>query len=117
MSQNHILVGLTILAISWDEASITFHTAEKGSITAHAYGDCCSYSWVESVEEPARGYPAKVFGVREVELPWPAVNRECDVLKDYGLRITTDNGDIDIDYRNDSNGYYGGWLEFPMEGW
>lgn len=106
------LVGLTILSINWDSEYITFKTLEKGAITAYAYGDCCSYSWIESVEHPARGYPAKVLSVREVELPWPAVDRETDVLKDYGLRITTENGDIDIDYRNDSNGYYGGWLEF-----
>lgn len=106
------LVGLTITNIIWDEDRITFHTLEKEPITAYAYGDCCSYSWIESVEHPARGYPAKVLSVREVELPWPDVDRETDVLTDYGLRITTENGDIDIDYRNDSNGYYGGWLEF-----
>ena len=111
--KNHILLGLTLLDVSFYEDSITFHTEEKGDIVASAYGECCSYSWVESVEHPARGYPAKVLSVREVELPWPAVERDTDVLSDYGLRVTTTNGDIDIDYRNDSNGYYGGYLEFP----
>lgn len=107
------LIGLTLESISFDEDSITFYTKERGAITAHAYGDCCSHTWVESVEHPARGYPAKVLDVREVELPWPPVNRETDVLADYGLRVVTDKGDIDIDYRNDSNGYYGGSLDFP----
>ena len=110
---NHILLGLTLTAVSFDDYHITFHTEEKGDITAYAYGDCCSYTWIESVEHPARGYPAKVIAVREVELPWPEVDRETDVLQDYGLRVTTTNGDIDIDYRNDSNGYYGGCLKFP----
>ena len=109
----HILLGLTLLAVSWDEDSITFTTQEKGDITARTEGDCCSYSWIESVELPARGFPCVVQEVREVDLPWPTPDRSFDVLSDYGLRIVTNNGDIDIDYRNDSNGYYGGWLSFP----
>ena len=33
----------------------------------------------------------------------------------YGLKITTDNGRAVIDYRNSSNGYYGGSLELAPE--
>ena len=31
----------------------------------------------------------------------------------YGVKITTDKGHIVIDYRNASNGYYGGNLSWP----
>jgi len=33
-----------------------------------------------------------------------------DCVAYYGLKITTEKGRAMIDYRNDSNGYYGGWL-------
>lgn len=36
---------------------------------------------------------------------------EC--IKYYGFKITTSKGHIIIDYRNSSNGYYGGSLEWP----
>lgn len=36
---------------------------------------------------------------------------EGDYIKVYRTTIVTDRGFIDIEYRNSSNGYYGGWLE------
>lgn len=37
--------------------------------------------------------------------------QDCDCVEYYGLKITTDKGRAVIDYRNNSNGYYGGSLE------
>ena len=34
-----------------------------------------------------------------------------DCVAYYGLKVTTENGRCTIDYRNDSNGYYGGSLD------
>lgn len=117
MSYAKQLVGLTITDIRWDGDSITFNTQEKGDITANVYGDCCSHSWIDSVETPARGYPAVVQDAFSLDLPGqdsdPPSEDSGTYRKYYGLRIVTDNGDIDIDYRNDSNGYYGGSLDFP----
>ena len=36
-----------------------------------------------------------------------------DEVEFYGLSIKTDKGEIVIDYRNSSNGYYGGSLCWP----
>jgi hypothetical protein len=36
-----------------------------------------------------------------------------DVVAYYGLKVTTDKGEMVVDYRNDSNGYYGGSLTWP----
>ena len=33
-----------------------------------------------------------------------------DVMAYYGLGITTEHGTAVVDFRNDSNGYYGGYL-------
>lgn len=115
-----VLVGkvLTGLRIAKDRQAIMFNTPE-GDIVAHADADCCSYTWVEHIELPALGFPAKVSAVEELSMPdVEPPNGEhggdsYDVVAFYGLKITTDKGEIVIDYRNDSNGYYGGWLVFP----
>lgn len=53
---------------------------------------------VEHIEMPDLGDIPTVYE--------PAV----DSVRYYGLKITTDKGRAVIDYRNDSNGYYGGNL-------
>ncbi len=37
-----------------------------------------------------------------------ADEKEYDCLQFYGYKITTDKGDATIEFRNSSNGYYGG---------
>lgn len=49
--------------------------------------------------------------VESVDMPDPAETSEYDYLQDYSLKITTDKGVCDIIYRNESNGYYSGYLE------
>jgi len=113
----NILVGKTINAIliSKDKEAIRFDT-DEGEIIAKCDADCCSYTWVEHIELPALGFPAKVVSVESLELPGSEDNHpEHDCLQVYGLKITTDRGEIVIDYRNASNGYYGGWLMWPGE--
>lgn len=118
--KNHILMGKTLtgVLVSDDRESIGFSIQDSEPIIAEAYGDCCSFSWIESVEFPALGFPALVTKVEDLELPTPGVwespsgyPQEC--LAVYGLKIETDKGEIIIDFRNESNGYYGGSLEFP----
>lgn len=36
----------------------------------------------------------------------------CDVLKLYSEKLTTAKGIFELEFRNDSNGYYGGWLAY-----
>ena len=87
---------------------------ENEEVIAKTDGDCCSETWIEHVELPSLGFPAKVISVEELELnkePQRDNNYEC--LEFYGCKITTDKGDIIIDYRNESNGYYGGELCWP----
>jgi len=55
-----------------------------------------------------------VSAVEDLEMPdlgnIPGKYREdVDEVQYYGLKITTDKGRCTLDYRNDSNGYYGGW--------
>lgn len=87
-----------------------------------AEGDCCSQSWVEHIEAPPDlGQGALVTGVDESSGAEPYGSHHCDrdcehdVLEVYNTTIHTTRGDIVVEYRNDSNGYYGGWLRFVAE--
>lgn len=109
------LIGKTINAmkIAEDKKAILFETTE-GNLVARADGDCCSSTWIENIELPVNGFPAKVISVEDLDLPNKKTkNEDYDVIAFYGCKITTDKGDIVIDYRNSSNGYYGGNLCWP----
>jgi hypothetical protein len=76
--------------------------------------DCCSHTWIESIELPALGFPAVVTEVKDLDLCRESEsNEEHECLRFYGARIDTDRGSIDIEYRNSSNGYYGGSIVWP----
>ena len=53
--------------------------------------------------------------------PGPEVPQEetCDVTDSEYYVLTTDKGDCMIELRVDHNGYYGGWINGPLEvtGW
>ena len=108
------LVGKTVTGVTLEDGggSITFHTTE-GDITARCFGECCSHTWIEAIEWPARGWPAEVLAVEDLNMPDLGDMPNCDVVCYYGCKVETSNGTMVIDYRNDSNGYYGGSLDFP----
>jgi hypothetical protein len=116
MGEN-VLVGkiLTGIKIAADREAILFETA-TGPIEVQVDADCCSYTWVEHIELPALGFPAIVLKVEDLDMPdgkESTFHTDADSLAFYGCKITTDRGEIVIDYRNDSNGYYGGSLSWP----
>lgn len=121
MSDN-ILIGKTLtgMKIAVDRQALLFQTAD-GDLIVNVDADCCSYTWVESVELPALGFPALVTAVEDLSLPddtdkaASTFHENPEVLAFYGCKISTDRGEIVIDYRNDSNGYYGGSLTWPGE--
>ena len=113
---DNVLVGKTLheMKIAEDKGAILFVT-DQGEIVARCDGDCCSHTWVEHIELPALGFPAVVTSVEDLDMPNLGDMEGCDVVAYYGLKIVTDKGEIIIDYRNDSNGYYGGNLSWPGE--
>jgi len=117
MDKQHILVGKTItgLTVSDDRERLVVSTTD-GDITATVDAECCSYTWIENVELPALGFPAMVVSVCNLDMPGAEDHVFCedpDEVEFYGLSIKTDKGEIVIDYRNSSNGYYGGSLCWP----
>jgi len=124
MTVKEALLGkcITSVEISDSRDIITFITTE-GAVKLYAEGDCCSTTWIESLDDEQA-----LFGtVQDVEnLPMLDLgsipthhHQNVDVISYYGLKITTEKGRCVIDYRNDSNGYYGGALvtEQELRGW
>ena len=114
MKQN-ILVGRVIIEIkiAADKEAILFVT-DQGEVIAKCDADCCSHTWIEHVELPALGFPATVIQADNLDMNKDAqCDDEYECLQFYGFKITTDKGEIVIDYRNESNGYYGGDLAWP----
>lgn len=107
------MVGALLLSLSWDEDTITV-TTDRGTFTGLTYGDCCSTTWIEHVEDSRMAGDALItfaddVGAMDSDRPDPEWT-EC--VKYYGFKIETDKGTILIDYRNSSNGYYGGSLDW-----
>lgn len=113
MNEQNPIVGKTIsaLEIAQDKKALRFVLTD-GECIVRCEGDCCSITWVEYVELPALGFPARVVSVEDLDMREP-LDSDGNLIQFYGCKITTDRGDIVIDYRNESNGYYGGNLSWP----
>jgi hypothetical protein len=111
---SEFLKGKTINAIKIaDDKKALLFICGDGEHMAKADGDCCSDTWIESVELPAMGFPAVVMECGDIPMPDHGQPDEYELIQYYGYKISTDKGDIVIDYRNSSNGYYGGNLSWP----
>ena len=114
------LIGKTIVVmkIALDKEAILFVTDKGENLVAMVDADCCSHTWVESIEMPALGLPFTVSAVEDLDMgKEPLSYDNFDCLQYYGAKIVTDKGDIVIDYRNESNGYYGGSICWPGDGY
>jgi hypothetical protein len=114
--KNNPMIGRTIreIYLADNGGAIRFVLDGGDIVEPWADGYCCSHSWVESIDTPdaiVGGVVTKVEDIHMPELPYDENEHQC--LRFYGCRITTDRGQAVIDYRNSSNGYYGGSLEWP----
>lgn len=115
---NNPLLGKTIKEIKIaDDAQALLFILTDGEIIARTDGDCCSHSWIEHIELPTE-LPATVLACSDLEMPSEDGYIDPDqyeYISYYGYKIVTDKGDVIIDYRNSSNGYYGGSISFGEE--
>lgn len=108
------LIGKTIKTVMLKESNTiaTFDLKGKQSVDLIVDGDCCSTSWIESFDNPKALVMAQIISIDDIDMPdlgnVPTMTAPTpEVVKYYGIRIVTDRGHCVIDYRNDSNGYYG----------
>lgn len=112
------LKGRKILSYKLEEEGgrLTFVT-DKGEIVYETMGDCCSYSFFSDITGIDNLLGQVVNDVVErkewsdEETKKAEAQGDYDSLSLYGYLIKTDKGTCDIEFRNDSNGYYGGWCD------
>ena len=100
------LIGKTITQVYHDDDKAIFRLSDGTLYGFWVEGDCCSTSWIEGTNGELGG---EVTDVKEVDLPgWEEDNGNTDI-KVYAVEVyTTKGGVYTIEFRNSSNGYYGG---------
>lgn len=108
------LAGRTVtgLAVEHGEGSLVF-TTTTGDVGWGTYGDCCSETWFADVINLAALLNHPVLHVSETWTDDPDDGqRSRQEVDSVGvITITTVGGDCRIEWRNSSNGYYGGSVE------
>jgi hypothetical protein len=106
------LIGFVVkeLYITTDKTAILLVGSDRENIEVRTVGDCCSDTWIEHCSVPR--VPFKIVSMREIEIDTDLPGTRQDVDRVYATEFHTENHeDLSIEYRNSSNGYYGGDLE------
>ena len=102
------IIGKTVLSVFINEKMdiLKFNTAQ-GPFYLATSGDCCSESWVEHINVPY--IPFTISDVVEKELGEAVGTRQDVDLLYVSSLISERGGSFIIEFRNSSNGYYGGY--------
>ena len=114
------LIGRKIVSVSKEAVTEEAVTERKEEIFVIEFedgkqrflveGDCCSCSWVEHLTVQDDLNSAMLISVEDqrIDSKCEEDHAEYDYLQVYETRFRTNRGDIVLEYRNSSNGYYGG---------
>jgi hypothetical protein len=125
-------IRTVVLNAARDQIDFAFH---DGSVLLGVEGDCCSSSWIEHMDIPDDIAGAKITSIdddfsmdedeyitmhgsviAQAKLTERAMEREDsgysrdNCITVYQTKFHTTKGTITLEYRNESNGYYGGYL-------
>jgi hypothetical protein len=118
MSEEHKLkqyIGKTLKTFTFKEETLYFDFEDAKELTLYAVGDCCSSSWFESIS----GQEALVKGATILSFEFVDLRKVIEKIEDgymeeliqfYSVKIKTTKGYVDVEMRNSSNGYYGGYI-------
>lgn len=114
------LVGHKIVRVNLTEDRLDFHTNTGVTISYEVDGDCCSHSYFHDIDGAEKLYAnGPVTEVGTVPLHPDSFDTADGYgeTKCYGYKIITVSPQwgeqtTAFSFRNDSNGYYGGSLEF-----
>lgn len=107
------LVGRTVHGVLTDPDKVHWRfVTDAGNVDYYCAADCCSESWINHVSDLDALVGGKVLEVESVDLfsmlgATPEPTRQ-DVDEVMFHRIATDKGVCVFEFRNSSNGYYGG---------
>lgn len=110
------LIGKRIVAayLSSDKTVLGFECDGGECLTYTTEGDCCSYSWIEHFSNSEYLAGSKVLGVEEIDMPGVEPHGDHEYIQCYGVKILLEGRPaFEFEYRNSSNGYYGGYITGP----
>lgn len=123
------LLGVVVhkMSVNEDESVLKFET-DQGSKFFVAEGDCCSETWFADILIQNNFTGLRVIEVVDLELPNfvqkliesdGRTRQEYDTVYGYRVKLKDDKtwqwSEIEIIFRNSSNGYYGGSVDFNTE--
>lgn len=110
---------ITAYRLDTDRHWLELHCDDGTVLHLECMEECCSATWIESLDMPGvlRGRLVRIEDrdmpdLGNIVTPWAA---HVEEVKYYGLAITTEHGTCVIDYRNNSNGYYGGDMILTLQ--
>ena len=109
------IIGAVVTGVKIDASKEFMRVdTDKGAFDFVAVGDCCSNSWFEHLNGVSNIIGGKVTEVPKLHVDGVDVSskedKEYNVVEQYITQLKTDKGVLDIEFRNNSNGYYSGWL-------
>lgn len=113
------IIGEVIVAVLHepDKDQLVF-VCLGGRYTYSTVGDCCSTSWIEHLTLPPDIVGATITGKTEPALPSHDGTTPGEwgdeVIQIYHTAWQTTHGEVIAEYRNSSNGYYGGEMTGPV---
>ena len=109
------LIGKKIVAayLNSEKTQIGFDLEGGERLLYETTGDCCSYSWIEDVSNEEYLAGARVVDVQDVHVEGIGVAESGDdYIQCYGVTVVLEGRPAFLlEYRNSSNGYYGGSIE------
>jgi hypothetical protein len=110
------LIGRKILKVQLDAEKVYLNfITDTGNATYGCFADCCSESWINHVNGVSELLGGTVQDVDEVDF-FSLLNIEPEATRqEYDRvlfhRVKTEKGWCSFEFRNSSNGYYGGSLD------
>lgn len=122
MNDLDILIGKTIISVVLDDndGEITFTTADRVYVFS-TDAECCSETWINSIDNVEALINNEVMFVSGREMEYDKQKHgfvgksNTERVLVYTYDIITKKGACTIDFRNDSNGYYGGSLTLARD--
>lgn len=101
-------VGKSVESIWIDRTRqyLCFVFADGAKAALATFADCCSYTWFEHVEN--LGFKGTITSIEQSTSDDHPQMEGRDYVQVYFVIMKTERGRLLIDFRNDSNGYYGG---------
>lgn len=105
-----VIKATHVASTSYTEESLNLTLSNGSKIEYRAIGECCSSSFIESIDDLSVLQDCTIFDVQIVEGESKDVD-DYSVHKWHFVKFKTSKGWATLSFRNESNGYYDGQLE------